>query len=127
MVTMLKFKSGVPSGLQAQSESNEFSELERWIAEDFKGDHRVEILANRVHMSPRNFARLYSKLRGRTPARVVEAIRVDVARRQLEETTDRIKTIAQRCGFTDEEQMRCDFLRVLSIPPREYRKRFAAT
>jgi transcriptional regulator GlxA family with amidase domain len=62
----------------------------------------------------------------RTPAKAVEAIRIDVARRRLEETTDRIEAIAEYSGFTGEEQMRTTFIRLLGIPPREYRKRFAS-
>jgi transcriptional regulator GlxA family with amidase domain len=112
---------------QAQSDSDRFSELEQWIAEHLKSDLRIEALADHAHMSPRNFARLYSKTRGRTPAKAVEAIRIDAARRRLEETTDRITTIAEDCGFSDEEQMRSAFVRVLGIPPREYRKHFAST
>jgi transcriptional regulator GlxA family with amidase domain len=112
---------------QAQSDSDMFSELEQWIAEDLKSDLRIEALAERVHMSPRNFARLYAKTRGRTPAKAVEALRIDAARRRLEETTDRIATIAEDCGFSDEEQMRSAFVRVLGVPPREYRKHFAST
>ena len=112
---------------QAQSDSDNFGELEQWIAEHLKTDLRIEALAERVHMSPRNFARLYAKTRGRTPAKSVEAIRLDAARRRLEETADRIATIAVDCGFTDEEQMRCAFIRALGVPPREYRARFAST
>lgn len=112
---------------QARSDSDSFSELEQWIAENLKGDLRVEALAERVHMSPRNFARLYAKTRGRTPAKAVEAIRIDAARRHLEETADRMMTIAEACGFSDEEQMRTAFIRVLGVPPREYRKHFAST
>jgi transcriptional regulator GlxA family with amidase domain len=78
-------------------------------------------------MSPRNFARVYAETRGRTPAKGVEAIRIDVARRRLEETTDRIETVAERTGFTGEEQMRTAFIRSPGIPPRDYRKRFAST
>ncbi|HVI10265.1 MAG TPA: helix-turn-helix domain-containing protein [Candidatus Binatia bacterium] len=55
------------------------------------------------------------------------AIRIDVARRRLEETTDRIETVAEHSGFSGEEQMRSTFIRTLGIPPREYRKRFAST
>jgi transcriptional regulator GlxA family with amidase domain len=112
---------------QAQSDSDRFSDLEQWIAEHLKSDLRIEALAERVHMSPRNFARLYSKTRSRTPANTVEAIRIDAARRRLEETTNRITTIAEDCGFSDEEQMRSAFVRVLGVPPREYRKHFAST
>lgn len=110
---------------QAQSESETFDEIEQWIAENLKKDLTVEKLAERVHMSPRNFARVYAQKRGRTPAKAVEAIRVDAARRRLEETEDRIASIAEQCGFGSEEQMRLAFIRVLKIPPREYRKRFS--
>ena len=112
---------------QAHSESDGFAELEQWIVEHVDTDLGVEKLARRVHMSPRNFARVYAQTRGRTPAKAVEAIRIDVARRRLEETTDRIETIAEHTGFTGEEQMRSAFTRTLGIPPREYRKRFAWT
>src|SRR5260370_546399 len=66
---------------EAKSDSDRFSELEQWIAEHLKSDLRVEALEEREHMSPRNFARLYAKSRGRTPAKAVEAIRIDEARR----------------------------------------------
>jgi transcriptional regulator GlxA family with amidase domain len=112
---------------QAQSDSGSFSELEQWIVENLKSDLRVETLAERVNMSPRNFARLYAKTRGRTPAKAVEAIRIDAARRQLEETADRIAAIAQACAFSNEEQMRTAFIRVLGVPPREYRRHFASS
>jgi transcriptional regulator GlxA family with amidase domain len=47
--------------------------------------------------------------------------------RILEDTEDRIESIAEDCGFGSEEQMRAAFVRLLKIPPREYRKRFAST
>jgi transcriptional regulator GlxA family with amidase domain len=112
---------------QAESESNNFAELERWITENLRADLSIESLADRAHMSPRNFARMYSKKRGRTPAKAVEAIRIDAARRRLEETDARIETIADECGYSGEEQMRSAFVRALKIPPREYRKRFATS
>jgi len=75
-------------------------ELERWIAENLTADLRVERLAERVGMSPRNFARRYTETRKRTPTRAVDALRVEAARRALEENDDRINEIAERCGFT---------------------------
>jgi transcriptional regulator GlxA family with amidase domain len=37
------------------------------------------------------------------PAKAIEAIRIDAARRRLGESTDRIETIAAHAGFTGEE------------------------
>src|SRR5260370_4370408 len=112
---------------QAQAESETLEPLDPWIAEHLKEDLRVDALAEQVHMSPRNLARAYAERRGRTPAKAVEAIRVEAARRRLEETGDRIESVAEDSGFSNEEQMRCSFIRILGIPPREYRKRFATT
>lgn len=112
---------------QVEGDDDRFVELDRWIAEHPKEDLRVERLAERVGMSPRNFARRYVEARRRTPSRAVEMIRVDVARRRLEGTRDRIDTIARACGFRDEEQLRAAFARHLSLTPSGYRARFADT
>jgi transcriptional regulator GlxA family with amidase domain len=111
---------------QVESANDAFVELERWIAENLATDLRVERLAERAGMSPRNFARRYTETRKRTPARAVESIRVDAARRALEETDDQIDAIARRCGFSNEEQLRGAFARHVGIPPRAYRERFTA-
>jgi transcriptional regulator GlxA family with amidase domain len=89
---MLQSQYSALLAAQAESDSESFSELERWIVEHLKNDLSVNALANRVHMSPRNFARVYAAKRGRTPAKTVKAIRVDAARRRLEETDDRIES-----------------------------------
>src|SRR5262249_39408569 len=112
---------------QAESDSERFAALERWIGENLTANLQIEDLASRVHMSPRNCARVYAQKRRRTPAKAVEAIRLDDARRRLEETNDRIETIAGACGYGGEEQMRAAFVRVLKIPPRDYRKHFATS
>jgi len=110
---------------QTESTSDTFTALERWIAENLTADLRVEHLADRAGMSPRNFSRRYRETRKRSPARAVESIRVDAARRALEETDDRIDDIARRCGFNSEEQLRAAFARHIGIAPRAYRDRFA--
>lgn len=109
---------------QVESESDDFTDLERWIAENLTANLSVEALAERVSMSPRNFARVYAAKRNRTPAKAVEAIRVDAARRLLEDSDEKLASIAERCGFRNEEHMRGAFLRTIGVAPREYRKRF---
>jgi transcriptional regulator GlxA family with amidase domain len=69
--------------------------------------------------------RRYTEARKRTPAGAFENIRVDAARRVLEETDYRIDDIARRCGFNSEEQLRGVFVRHVGISPRAYRERFA--
>jgi transcriptional regulator GlxA family with amidase domain len=111
---------------QTVSDDDQFSQLELWIAENLTQDLSIQALAQRTKMSPRNFARVYAAKRGRTPAKVVEAIRVDAARGLLEDTRLRIKAIALHCGFKNEEHMRTAFIRNIQLSPKEYRMRFSS-
>jgi len=103
---------------------NHFAPLHGWIAENLTGDLRVERLAERAGMSPRTFARIYAAKMGVTPARMVEKIRIEAARRILEETDMPIKRIASACGFGQEDRLRRAFARQIGTTPAEYRQRF---
>ncbi len=111
---------------QSADETGRFDRLHGWIADHLRADLRVERLAERAGMSPRNFARVYAARVGRTPAETVESMRVEAARRRLEEGRTAVKTIAGGCGFGDDERMRRAFLRHLGVAPQDYRSRFAA-
>ena len=99
--------------------------LHGWMAAHLDADLRVERLAARAGMSPRTFARVYAAKLGTTPAKTVERLRVEAARRAIEEGGAPIKQIAHRCGFGDEERMRRAFVRRLGVSPSDYRMRFA--
>jgi transcriptional regulator GlxA family with amidase domain len=99
--------------------------LHGWMAENLDADLKVEHLAARVGMSPRTFARIYTAKLGTTPAKTVERLRVEAARRALENDGAPVKLIAHRCGFGDEERMRRAFVRRLGVSPSDYRARFA--
>ncbi|WP_369811731.1 GlxA family transcriptional regulator [Pseudomonas citrulli] len=111
--------------LQMQDSAG-FDELHLWIAEHLDDAHlTIDRLARQAGMSPRNFARVYKRQTGRTPAKAVELFRLEAARRQLEDSQRNIDQIARACGFGDEERMRNTFQRHLSISPRDYRNRFS--
>lgn len=129
LVVFLKRPGGqaqysVPLSLQA-AEDEGFDALHDWIGSHLGDDLRVEVLADRAGMSPRTFARLYAARTGRTPAKVVEDLRVEAARRALEDSGQALKVIAKRCGFLNEERMRRAFQRRLGIAPQDYRRRFS--
>jgi len=100
------------------------AELQRWILDHLDTDLTVEALAERVHMSPRNFARNFEREAGAPPGVFVEGARLDAARRALEDSEDQLETIAKRCGFTSAEILRRLFQRRLGVSPTSYRKRF---
>ena len=99
-------------------------ELQSWIPDHLADDLSVEALAYRAAMSPRNFARVFVREVGSTPADYVDKLRVEAARRRLEESRDDVDAIALACGFGTRESMRRGFLRTLRVPPSAYRSRF---
>ena len=99
-------------------------DIHEWILDNISGDLSVEALAARAGMSSRNFARLFKRETDMTPGDYVEATRVDVARRMLEEGGIPLKKVASLCGFTDQNGLRRAFMRRINVTPVEYRQRF---
>ena len=85
----------------------------------------VALLAQRVHMSPRQFNRRFQAAFGATPTVYIELLRIETAKSQLENTPKGLKQIAGDCGFASEEAMRRAFQRRLGVRPSAYRDRFA--
>jgi transcriptional regulator GlxA family with amidase domain len=111
--------------LSAQQPKREpLREVQRHVIEHPAGDLSVDALADRACMSPRNFARAFHAESGVTPARYVEQVRLEAARRRLEDTAEPIGAVALACGFGTAETMRRAFLRALDVGPAEYRRRF---
>ncbi len=81
-----------------QAEREPLREIQRAVLEDIAGDHSVEAMAARAHMSPRHFARAFRAETGVTPARHVERVRLEAARRRLEDS--------ERAGRGDRRRLR---------------------
>ncbi len=106
---------------------NGLREVQRYAVDNLAADLSVEALAQLAHMSPRHFARSFRAEVGLTPARYVERLRLEAARRELEESEEQVAAVALACGFGTAETMRRVFLRALGVGPAEYRRRFHTT
>mgnify|MGYP001069176699 FL=1 len=113
--------------LSLQKQGSRFDDLHAWIAENLTRDLGLSSLAAEVGMSERSFVRHYRADTGQTPARAVELIRVETARRLLSDTAVSIKRVAVQCGFGSEETLRRSFLRAMGVTPQAYRERFAVS
>jgi transcriptional regulator GlxA family with amidase domain len=59
-----------------------------------------------------------------TPGRYVDGVRLEAARRELEDTGHGLGQVARNCGYGTPEAMRRAFVRTLSVSPAGYRQRF---
>jgi transcriptional regulator GlxA family with amidase domain len=129
LVVFLKRPGGqaqFSAALSLQSAEDKFGALHDWVNAHLGEDISLPAMARQAGMSERSFSRHYVEATGLTPARAVERLRVEAARRLLLESRLPVKRISQRCGFGSEETMRRSFQRLLAAAPQDYRARFSS-
>ncbi|WP_298734228.1 helix-turn-helix domain-containing protein [uncultured Chitinophaga sp.] len=98
--------------------------IQSWLSDHLHEKLDVGQLAAFLHMSTRNFTRVFSKETGMPPAKFIEKLRVEAARKYLEDTDLSIERIAGLCGLGGLVSMRRTFLRHLMVTPSDYRRSF---
>jgi transcriptional regulator GlxA family with amidase domain len=114
--------------LAAQAnEMKSIQELQVWIAENLHQQLSLQILADRVAMSVRNFERVFTRELGVSPARYVLQMRIEAAQRMLERTRKGLDQIALACGFSSADVMRRAFIRTLRTTPLSCRRHLSSS
>jgi transcriptional regulator GlxA family with amidase domain len=128
LVLFLRRPSGqgqVSVSLEAQAaHTKSLHELQVWMTEHLARPLSVDTLADQAAMSARNFARVFAQQFGTTPARYLLQLRLEAARRLLEQTDKSLLQVAAGCGFRSADVMRRAFLRALGTTPLRYRRHF---
>lgn len=87
----------------------------------------VEELAESVHLSPRQFSRVFTAETGQSPAKAIESLRLEAARLMIEQSRHSLDVIAKETGFRDRRHMREAFIRGFGMPPQAIRRGNAMT
>lgn len=94
--------------------------LEDHYSEKFNLDQ----LARQVGMSIRTFERRFKAATGDTPTVYLQRLRVESAKRQLEETEKTFDEITYDVGYEDSSFFRKVFVRHTGLRPQRYRRKF---
>jgi transcriptional regulator GlxA family with amidase domain len=118
-------QSQISVSLQQQAvHTRPMHELQVWMAEHVHRPLSVSALAERVAMSPRNFARVFAHEFGTTPGRYLLRLRVEAARRLLEQTDRSLEQVADASGFRSVDVLRRAMQRAVGTTPARYRRHF---
>jgi transcriptional regulator GlxA family with amidase domain len=98
--------------------------LQPWMMQHLQDDLSVEELAVHSNMSLRNFNRIFLKETGMTPGKFVEKLRIEMARKYLEDSDMSMEQIAEKCGLGGIVSMRRTFMRHMMVSPSDYRRTF---
>ena len=82
----------------------------------------VEELADVVHLSARQFTRVFTAETGQSPAKAVESLRLEAARLMIEQSRHSLDVVARETGFRDRRHLREAFIRGFGVPPQAVRR-----
>ncbi len=104
--------------LSLQGAEDRFGALHSWIAGRLTGDLSLPALARKAGMSERSFSRRYAEATATTPARAVERLRVEAARRLLSDTRLPVTGASPRAAASDRRKHCAEASSASSPPPR---------
>jgi transcriptional regulator GlxA family with amidase domain len=110
--------------LAAQLAEGPLAALPGWVTDNPAADYRIEKLAQLSNMSLRTFHRLFRDTFERSPAQWIRSMRVECARRLLEQSEKTLQEVSAASGLGSADAMRRIFLRQLGVTPSNYRARF---
>jgi transcriptional regulator GlxA family with amidase domain len=113
--------------LQRNHSDEKIMQAQLFVEKNYQHTIVIEELAGRYYMSTRNFIRRFEGATGNTPLEYLQRVRIEAAKKLLENSNDSIEQIAFKCGYDDIGFFRKIFKRHVAINPKEYQKKYGKT
>ena len=107
-----------------QTDDPLINQCQQWLAGNFRRPSPVTGMVAISGLSERTFARRFGKATGLTPLDYVHAVRLEEAKRLLEEGGESVESIALQVGYEDATFFGRLFRRRVGLTPARYRARF---
>jgi AraC family transcriptional regulator len=96
--------------------------VREFVEANLETDLRLEAMARACGLGTKTFLRSFRATCGTSPYQYVIAVRVERARRLIEEQSMGLAEIAVRCGFSHQEHLTRMFRRLVGQTPGRYRR-----
>ena len=105
----------------AAGEADPIAAVMRHLRADIAQNWDIAAMAQIAGLSPSQLFRRFKQATGTTPGTWLRDERMHLARHLLTATSDKVATIALRCGYADPFHFSRDFKRLTSDSPRDFR------
>lgn len=106
---------------QQQINYNRIAEAIEYIRQNFKTRPGLEEIAEKVHVSPYHFQRMFSEWAGTTPKRFLQYISVEHAKSLLKEQQATLFDAALETGLSGTSRLHDMFVNIEGMTPAEYK------
>lgn len=105
-------------------EDESIARAEAWLKHHFDKKISVEEAADAVAMGGRNFKRRFKAATGETPLEYLQRLRIESAKRQLEQSARSSLNVIWSVGYEDASSFRRLFKKHTGVTMEQYRRRF---
>lgn len=98
--------------------------VQRRIESNFGSIHTIDEVTRDLPTSRRNIVRRFKQVTGVPPIEYLQNIRIETAKKKLEQTDLSISEIISETGYADPKSFRKVFTKLVGIKPLEYREKF---
>ncbi|HVY76040.1 MAG TPA: helix-turn-helix domain-containing protein [Puia sp.] len=95
-----------------------------YIEENIDAKISFEDLALSLAISRRNFDRRFIKATGNTPVEYLQRVKVEAAKRELEQGRKTVFEVMNDVGYTDDKAFREVFKKITGLSPMDYRNKY---
>lgn len=107
--------------IQASINYHRIAEAIDYIKENFKSQPNLDEVAEKIHLSPSHFQRLFTEWAGTSPKRFLQYISVEHAKRILKEEQATLFDTAYETGLSSTSRLHDLFINIEGMTPAEYK------
>ncbi|PJJ79793.1 GlxA family transcriptional regulator [Mucilaginibacter auburnensis] len=109
---------------QKKHEDEPIRKAQEFIEQNVTEKISVDELASRFAIGTRHFARRFKKATNNTPAEYIQRVKIEAAKKQLENTRKNVNEVMYDIGYMDVKTFRTVFKKITGLSPIEYRHKY---
>ncbi|WP_099469242.1 response regulator [Konateibacter massiliensis] len=119
---LLAFHDKISIRFDANKNKQKISEAVEYIRKNYYNDLNMAVVSNHISMNYSLFSHSFKQYTGNNFVHYLKNIRMEEAKKLLEETDMRVNEISQKVGYDNEKHFMKLFKSACGVSPSEYRK-----
>ncbi len=109
---------------QKRHEDHPIKLAQEYIEQHYREKLNVDDLADRFAIGRRHFERRFKKATSNTPAAYIQRVKVEAAKKQLENSSKNVNEVMYDVGYTDQKAFRSIFKKLTGLSPVDYKMKY---
>jgi transcriptional regulator GlxA family with amidase domain len=109
---------------QKKHEDEPIKLAQEFIEHNYTAKLSVDGLADQFAIGRRHFERRFKKATNNTPAEYIQRVKVEAAKKQLENSSKNINEVMYQVGYNDVKAFRAVFKKFTGLSPNDYKHKY---